>query len=710
MKTRTCILTVLTASLCYLVNAQTFQKGIVRTVGSHVANGKIRKGVRLTNVIVTADAGNEVMTDNEGMFTLAIPRKTYFLKNVYKQGYRLADAEALSRQYYRSENPHEIIMENIAQSTETLLTQQKKKNAVMQNQLKLKQDELKQLRKDKQIDEEEYNRRIAELETHTEKMQERVEELALRFSKIDFEQIDELESQVLYFIDEGLLDSADSLLRTMGDIRQAVDTHCKQAEKLYQDKQRHPERSDFYEGKISRHKAEGKSLAMFCYDYYSIAQLRFDIASAAEYIELRASIDTSEVRWQMDAAAFHTRERNTERATEIYKRLTAWLRPRAMAEPTLWDASFSAALNNLAIIYNDCGKIEQAEQLYRESLSIRQRLAMTNSEAFSPYVAQTQNNLGVLFYMTKRAKQAEKLFTAALAVRRSLCEKDPMRYGAEKAATLGNLASVYAEAKQYERSKAMYEEALDTYLQLTEKGFSKYENDRAAMLNNVAVICRLQGDLDGCEKKWWDALGTYSRLTQVNPQRYTALLRQTLDNLMSIYDNDSRECNEKRLAVYRLLAGNMPDDYAPMAAQLMNTLAAQYDKEQMPKESEALYMECLSIYEKLSEREPSKYTPYVARTLGNISFHLILKKEFQKAEIYARKGISADSSKTFIKANLAAAQLLQGHFEDAKTIYVTNKDTLRNSFLEDLYLFRERDIIPEGQKSNVETIINLLNN
>ncbi|MBQ3805310.1 MAG: tetratricopeptide repeat protein [Prevotella sp.] len=707
MKKKLCILTLMSA-MAVTIAAQTCQKGMVRTAGSSAPSGKAVKGKRLGAVIIEVDGGKEVMSDETGQFTLVIPRKTYFLKNVIKQGYRLLDDEVLTRQYFYSENVHEIVMVNIAQSAEARLSQMQRSTATMQKQLKLQQDEITRMRNEKQINEEEYRRRLAELTENNEKIQSRADELAEHLSRIDYDRIDEQESEVLRLIDDGMLDSADSLLHAMCDIHAAVNNHRETMEQLNRDKAKHPDRVDQYGRKIRRQQERGETLAALCLDHYSIAQLRFDTHSAEDYIELRASIDTSEIKWQMDAAAFHTREKHIAKAMNIYTRLISWLRPSAVAEPSRWDAALSAVLNNMAILHNDRGETAEAEQLYREALSIRQRLAMTANEVYAPYVAQTQNNLAVLFQTTDKTKQAEKLLTAALATRRTLAESNPVKYGADKAVTMVNLAAVYAEQRQHERSAALYLEALDTYNQLIHNGFSAYEADRAAVLNNLAVICRIRGDLKQSEKYWWDALTAYCHLTQRNHQRHYSHLQSTLGNLLDIYDANNCECLEKRLTVYRLLAGNLPADYAPTAAQLMNTLADCYDRELNTEKSKELYTEALTTYEKLAKNNAPKYTPYVARQLGNLSFHHLLTGKFDIAEEYARRGLQTDPAKTFIQANLAAALLLRGKYTEAESIYSAYKDELRSSFLEDLQTFAERGIIPDERKTDVEKIKNLL--
>ena len=83
MKKKLCILTLMSA-MAVTIAAQTCQKGMVRTAGSSAPSGKAVKGKRLGAVIIEVDGGKEVMSDETGQFTLVIPRKTYFLKNVIK--------------------------------------------------------------------------------------------------------------------------------------------------------------------------------------------------------------------------------------------------------------------------------------------------------------------------------------------------------------------------------------------------------------------------------------------------------------------------------------------------------------------------------------------------------------------------------------------------------------------------------------------------
>ena len=707
MKPRNIIIMLLMA-VPLTVMSQMRQKGIARTVGKETVGGSYVKGQRLQNVIIEPDCGNEAKSNSEGEFTLMVSRKNYFLKEIYKQGYKLIDPEVLTRQYYYSENAHEIVMVNIAQSAEKRLADMKASRQAMQRELRQKQSEIDRLLSEHKISSEEYERRCAELSLAVEKIQSRADELAEKLSKLDPEVATEFDNRVRWFIEQGQIKSADSLLQTVGDLHNAVSEHCKKTALLTSEMMKHPDQVEKYKRMLYSHKGQGGTLAMLCLDHYFIARMCFDDIRAEDYIELRASVDTNEISWQMDAAAYHLQEKNMKRATEIYDRLIRRLKPLAVAEPSVYDFTLSTVLNNRAMIYNDCGQMQEAEQLYREALSIRQRLAMNNEKVFAPYVAQTQNNLGVLYLTTNKVKQAEKLFSGALGVRRRLAETDPAVYAADKAATQGNLALVYACMKQYDRDIMLCEEAVKTYNELIQMGFEQYAADRASILNNLAATHRMQGNLQECERSWWDALTTYSILTQSSPKRYRPYLQSTLDNLFEIYDVDDIACREKRLAVYRQLAGNLPEYYAPEAAQMMNTLADMYDKEGLSEKSDALYKESLAIYEQLAEKEQEKYKAYVARALGNISYHLLLGKQFPEAEDYARRGLASDPQKRFIYANLAASLLLQGRFDEAMQIYDEHKDALRQSFLDDLQTFRQRGTIPAEAMEQVGQVEEML--
>ena len=64
----------------------------------------------------------------------------------------------------------------------------------------------------------------------------------------------------------------------------------------------------------------------------------------------------------------------------------------------------------------------------------------------------------------------------------------------------------------------------------------------------------------------------------------------------------------------------------------------------------------------------------------------------------------------YIYTNLAAAILLQGRYDEAKQIYWTYRDNLKDSFLEDIQTLKDNNAIPIHIASDVDKIIELLLN
>jgi tetratricopeptide (TPR) repeat protein len=75
----------------------------------------------------------------------------------------------------------------------------------------------------------------------------------------------------------------------------------------------------------------------------------------------------------------------------------------------------ASSLNNLAALYYDQGKYEQAEPLYKRALAIDEKAY----EPDHPDVATDLNNLANLYYNQGRYEQAEPLYQRALAI----CER-----------------------------------------------------------------------------------------------------------------------------------------------------------------------------------------------------------------------------------------------------------------------------------------------
>ena len=93
---------------------------------------------------------------------------------------------------------------------------------------------------------------------------------------------------------------------------------------------------------------------------------------------------------------------------------------------------------------------------------------------------------------------------------------------------------------------------------------------------------------------------------------------------------------------------------------------------------------------------------------GNQSNNCLMLCKYAEAEHYAREGLEADSTKHWIVCNLAAAMLFQGKYSKAESLYRQYKEELKETFLNDLKQYEEKDVIPNKRKKDVEKIRSIL--
>jgi tetratricopeptide (TPR) repeat protein len=140
------------------------------------------------------------------------------------------------------------------------------------------------------------------------------------------------------------------------------------------------------------------------------------------------------------------------------------------------DRDVAAALNNLALLYENQGRDADAEPLYRRALAILEKLDGLDDSEIAPEL----NNLATLYQRQGRYAEAEPLFKRSLAIR----EKALGRDHPDVAQSLNNL-------RQLEKSDGRAAEAepvIRRSLAIREKVFGNDHPDVARSLNNLADL------------------------------------------------------------------------------------------------------------------------------------------------------------------------------------------------------------------------------
>jgi len=745
----------LVLTVAFAATAQV-QQGYVKTRGRLGKNGNVIAGTRLSGAAVQVKGRNAVLSNANGVFSMPLPSSKYYLESVKKNGFFLIDPEILFKQYTYSTNPFVIVMDTPEQQKTDKLQAEKSLRRQLEKKLQEKEDALEDALDQNKMTQELYEEALEALFREKDKNGLLISEMAEHFSMVDYDQLDEFNRQVNACIINGDLVKADSLLRSKGDIDSRIAKVHEQQAAQAAEKAEIERRQDNLEQSIAGTQATIADIALDCHNYFKKFIMENQHDSAALYIEKRANLDPNNSQWQFDAGSYFQKRGILHKAEEYYQRALMLARQQAQTDPQTGEPILAMTLNNVAPLYQEQGRRNDAERMLNEALDIYRRLATGNPEVFKlyvastlnnlanlstsfsqsealyseaidiyweyaqddarayiPYAASVMNNLGLLYDENEYGGESEEMYQNALGIYRRLAENSPEIYMPDVAATLNNLSALYHRYNaKAELGEQMQLESQQIYRELVKEDPKLYYPKLAVSLSNLAVqYYGDERDADG-EKAYDEALEAYRWLAQDNSVVYKPQLASKLyDQAIRLYQADKLDKSEKlfneALGLYRELAAFAPNTYEPEVAKMLRNIATLLDKRQKWNESEKMYQEELAINKKLAQQQ-SQYTVDVARTLGNLSNHALLMKQFDKAAEYARQGLAYDNTRLFIQANLAAAHLFMGEYDQAEAIYLKYRSELRDTFLEDLEQFGQLGIIPQQRVDDVNRIKQLL--
>jgi tetratricopeptide (TPR) repeat protein len=159
---------------------------------------------------------------------------------------------------------------------------------------------------------------------------------------------------------------------------------------------------------------------------------------------------------------------------------------RTALSQTDGDRQQATTANNLASLYAELGRNQEARGLYRQALDIWERTLAPDA----PEVATTLNNLGALCAAETRYREAAYYYRRALAI-----EAQP--------ATLNNLAEMY-------RAEGRWREAERMLRQLIEK-LPDDNPTLGAALHNLGELCQRKGRAAEAGQFYRRALAVWER-------------------------------------------------------------------------------------------------------------------------------------------------------------------------------------------------------
>lgn len=588
-------------SFCLTAHAQ-YQQGYVKTKGRMGDNETVIAGTRVPGTIVQVDGRTAVLSQAEGRFSFWT-NGSYSIQKVEKQGFILTDPDILQKQYEFSRNPLVIVLEAQSQSADDKLAIMRRIRRTLQQQLLEKEQELDSLREQSRLTEEEYRLRLQSLYEQQESNEKIISEMTDRYSKIDFDFLDDYNRRISNLIINGKLTEADSLIDSKGSIQRRVE--ILRQHQIVNEKTERELRSKMKKLKESKAltQTELEDLARDCYSKFEIFKVRHQNDSALFYISLRAHLDTANVIWTKDHGLFiydymsdydaalecfknalgqasnlygqdnsnivgslytcigavYQRKGNFEQAMEMYQKSLD------MARGAGDETDLATSLNDIGMIYLDTGEYQKALNYLKESLAIRERLF---ADIYHEDLAVSLYNVGLAYFMTDSFQEAMRYYQKALDVQESL-------YGHNNYLVANITYSMgYIQYRLNDVNKAldMYNEALVLFKLL----FGEKHESVATCLSAIGGVYSHLKDYDKALEFYKRAL--YIKTRVFGPQHPDVATVMNNIGTAYFYKGDSESSLSYFESVLEIRK-NIYGDKHPSIAVTMNNIASIYQEQ-----------------------------------------------------------------------------------------------------------------------------------
>ena len=245
------------------------------------------------------------------------------------------------------------------------------------------------------------------------------------------------------------------------------------------------------------------------------------------------------------------------------------------------------ALNNLAMLYQDQGRLAEAEPLYRRSLGIWENALGADHQ----HVGTVLNNLAALYSAQGRYTEAEPVFKRSLAIREKALGTNHLDVGA----SLNNLAALYRDQGRHDEAEPLVKRSWSIH----EKALGSEHPAVGTVLSNLAVLYRGQDRFAEAEPLLKRSLAI--REKALGPEH--PAVGMVLDNLAALYHDQGRY-DEAQPLVRRSLAileKGLGADHPGVGVALSNLATLAYVRRDWPQAADYLQRRT-SVIKRRAER------------------------------------------------------------------------------------------------------------
>ena len=609
-------LLLLTLCLCAtLISTAQTQHGIVKTPGRLASNGKVIAGKRIAGATVQVKGRTAVKTAADGTFSFPVPGNKFFIQSVKKQGYILVDPEAITRQYTYSSNPITLALVLPTEQADDKLAKERQIRNTLEKKLHAREDEIEGLKAQNKISQEDYRKAMQQLYAEQESNEKLIKDMAERYTRIDFDELDEFNLRISDCILNGRLTEADSLLRTKGDINARINRLNKQHEA-------NVEVRDNLEKSEALEQKDRDEIAQDCYHRYELFAMDHQNDSAAHYLELRAALDTTNVVWQgesgifirdyqaNDILALHYFHRGLQQAQIQYGKVN-------MLIPIFY--------NYIGEIYTNNGEFDKAHKYLSEALTLWQQLDTNNI-----FCANTYNDIGLFYDKKGEFDNALAYYEKALDIRNHILGVN----NPHSAQSYNNLGLTYIE-------KGDYDKGIEYLLKALEIRKNTYTTENISIANSYSNLGAVYSRLDRYEQ----ALDYLFKARDINKKLFNNEIHPSLStiyqNIGNVYSNKGDYLNalDYDLKALNIISNIYGTNHISIADKYNNI---GYDYNKLGQFNIALdyYFKALAIEDSILGKDH----PNVASTNTNIGEIYCKQGEYDKAIEYHLKAIKSFES------------------------------------------------------------------
>lgn len=606
--------------------AQT-QQGIVKTRGRMNAQGAVVPGSRLQGATVTIRNAAAQLTGKNGAFAFAVPQKNFALTGVQKQGYMLCDNDILNKEYQYSSNPFVVVMDTPDNAMADQVATERRIRRILQRQLDEKQDELDALLEQQRITQAEHTERLRTLLAQQSKNDDMIADMAKRYATLDFDALDDFQRQVAFFIQNGELIRADSLLNTKGSMEERSAELDRMDAAIKADEEELARRRKAHERSVAMKASALEDFAADCYSRFEICKLQHKNDSAAYWLELRASKDTTNIEWLVSYGEFvGTYIGDYQEELDIMQR--AYYSSLSLYENS--DSTINC-LSNISVCYKKIGRYDEALRYALDVLDLRKTL---HGEIPSNHLISDYDNIAVIYHDLRMFEEALSYYNQCIEFIESNNMENiltPMVYNnicllylemnrpddgwayLQKAKELGlrvygethpdyaiilsSIGGYYLKKREYENALSCFDESLSIYA----KCYSEDHPYIAACYNNMSSVYTDVEDFEKAMAYSQKALEIL-KITYGNIHAQIAVL---YSNIAGIYEQqgeltEALTSYEVAANMFKTLFGEDSQGSLNYAVQL-KCMASIYDKLNNLGEAEKLYRKAIDIEENIFE-------------------------------------------------------------------------------------------------------------